>query len=438
MGRTLQYEQNKQNPQPFWPKHLWTQVNTSSLVSIFRKWWGLVWFNLWSTITMVEADDTAELSVDEFMRILEGSYQETSLKKNSARDLTQMRILHVLNKTQDQRWDSLLRAATQDHGAVLYAHVSDGWSCITSEQVSIKSEACFNSFRRERKRRTEWLMVKQFLKTMNAAGVSRIAVRNTLPQRMSGKSGWHICSASLRSEPIRMQCATSIVCTLYLQDGLRFNNFTEKQMARHLIMHRDNALGLDEASNEVAGEEDWVFSLWCVLHVASLSIKWGMTFLVMKADLVDDLHISIKSLRNGSDTLFSVVQEFAITRVRYRRSTADERNMHWTFWVLGGVSPAYMDILMKSDPWWDLELEVLWVDLDMEHEDSRIAQLVSVICYFFRWVDFSDTRWAGTGPAFRKWMMSVNVGVEFMVAEAIARKDLNHEFLGGYARTSSL
>ena len=75
---------------------------------------------------MVEADDTAELSVDEFMRILEGSYQETSLKKNSARDLTQMRILHVLNKTQDQRWDSLLRAATQDHGVVLYVHVSDG------------------------------------------------------------------------------------------------------------------------------------------------------------------------------------------------------------------------------------------------------------------------------------------------------------------------
>ena len=100
---------------------------------------------------MVEADDTAEFSVDEFMRILEGSYQETSFKKNSARDLTQMRILHVLNKTQDQRWNTLIKAAIEDHGAVCLVHVSDGWSCITSEQASIKSEGGLKSFRRERK-----------------------------------------------------------------------------------------------------------------------------------------------------------------------------------------------------------------------------------------------------------------------------------------------
>ena len=123
--------------------------------------------------------------------------------------------------------------------------------------------------------------------------------------------------------------------------------------------------------------------MWCVLHIASLAIKWGMAPLIPRKELIEDVHIVIKSLRNGSDSLFSVVPLFLVSQMRYRRAAEQEQDMHRGFWCLGGVNPDFMDTLMKVDPWWDVDEEILWVDHLLEDDPTKYDTATPIIYYFF-------------------------------------------------------
>ena len=79
----------------------------------------------------------------------------------------------------------------------------------------------------------------------------------------------------------------------------------------------------------------------------SLGLKWGMSELVSDG-LLDSVHIAIASLKNGSGCLMSAAALFVNTRLRYRVSTAQEKDMRRQCWVLGGVAPDLFELCACS------------------------------------------------------------------------------------------
>ena len=87
-----------------------------------------------------------------------------------------------------------------------------------------------------------------------------------------------IFEESLNSGLLRRAVPKGIVQTVYLQDGLHYKNFTSMQQARHDSLYLDDGLGLDDPDQTwMLWVMDWVWGFWCVLHIASLALKWGST-----------------------------------------------------------------------------------------------------------------------------------------------------------------
>ena len=241
-------------------------------------------------------------------------------------------------------------------------------------------------------------------------------------------------NACLQTKRIRLLKRAGIVQSWFVLDGMHFHNFSVKQKATRAIFYRDNVLGLDSDAHFVAEQEDWQWFTWCILHVLSLCLKWGMKDLVCDG-LLDSVHIAIASLKNGSGCLLTAVGTFVRTRMRYRTSTADEKESRRLFWTLGGVAVNMINFVMSVDPWFDMDNSALHVDASLENEADRFETAISVLSYFLRWHDFSETRWGAVGSCCRSWMTSAAIGID-MIVDIALHMETSHDrtYVAGYTK----
>ena len=343
------------------------------------------------------------------------------------------RLATITDRLQRRKWEQLLSHAEKDGSAIMQVYMSDGWSCSMSTSMSIHTPDG-KRLRRERRERTEWLLERQILRTLSPASVHGFAVLISEPTILGGKNGWHIWSAAAKSQSIlRRRVRTGIVQQIYLQDGLHRSNFAEKMQARFDLYYFDNLDSLEPQDLIALEMQDWMWSFWCISHIMSLGVRWGLAEVIVRKDLIDDVHLCISSLHNSSAALLHAVELFVAQRTRYRagRSGADTRKQ---FWLLCGVPPDFLENVCQVDPWYDRDLECLWVDASMANERDHIATISSVLFFFMRWINFSDARWGGVGPSTRSWTGSAGVGIDYVGKMVVADKGANHHHIGGYAR----
>ena len=221
----------------------------------------------------------------------------------------QQRLWSIMQRLQKSRWDRCIEAARRDKSPAMQIYLSDGWGCNISESILLE---LWNdkSTRREVRKRSEFLLERVILKVLGPSGKVSMAMRSMLPREMLGKTAWHVFGGCLGVPLLRQQLHEGIVLTVYLQDGLHFRNFKKKAEARHRLFYEGFFAQQDDVANWTTEQNDWVFVFWCVLHLFGLAMKWGLAAVTTRKDLVDDVHITIASLRNGSGALLNCVHSF--------------------------------------------------------------------------------------------------------------------------------
>ena len=183
-----------------------------------------------------------------------------------------------------------------------------------------------------------------------------------------------------------------------------------RQQARHELYH-DMMDRIGESSAEDRFKNrcmDWCLGLRCVLHSASRGIRWALA-LHATDDILDDLHLCIKSARNTSDALHRSIPAFVSAHMQLHDSPhSREDRIEW--WIAMGVSAPMIDWVMSVDPRYEESTGHL--NVSRELYDTDCFELVcEVVQFFLRWTKFSDTRWAGVGPSSKHFVCSLAVGL---------------------------
>ena len=158
---------------------------------------------------------------------------------------------------------------------------------------------------------------------------------------------------------------------------------------------------------------DWCCGLRCMAHVGSSSIKWGLSA-VMSEQLLDDIHMSIKSCRNSADGLHAFISEMVQTLVRFE-DAGDSEGARRQFWTCLGVPADLVDWMCVVDPRWHSERHVLIVRPCVAGLPDASAQVEKRVAFLMQWRNWSDTRWAAVGPSSRLMVASLVGGLEGLV-----------------------
>ena len=228
-------------------------------------------------------------------------------------------LTSVIASWQGRSQDELLSAVEGSKIPVMLTYMSDGWSTDLTKysHCSLGGQA----FRRTGRYRAEFLAEKSIVKAWQESGDLRMLLCVYPPKELAAKSGWHIFSASLSQPFLRTSCPSCICMSVYLQDGLHSASFGRRQSARHDLWY--DLCGEEGRDLEVLSQRsrDWTFAMRCILHIASSALKWGLSRFTSE-DILDDAHMTLKSLRNSSPALFQKVPVLVLQQVLYEDACA--------------------------------------------------------------------------------------------------------------------
>lgn len=147
-------------------------------------------------------------------------------------------------------------------------------------------------------------------------------------------------------------------------------------------------------------------------------------------EVLDDTHLCIKSLRNSSDALHRFAELHIMKSVVYADPTGADGDRS-VFWSALGVPATMLEFVLVVDSRWDFERKVLRVRESLEHDAEGLQRLAAVVGFFLQWRNWSDTRWAGVGPAARLFVASLFIGLDALVA-LVDHEGINNDkyFLG--------
>ena len=313
-----------------------------------------------------------------------------------------------------RRWDTLLRDAVDRELPLLFCYASDGWGTKLAEGHAYAAGP--HVIRREGRVYTEFLLQRAVLKTIEPDFSVRMAISIVEPQGMGGgKTGWHSWQAACDyAALLRFSAPRNIIMSVYQQDGLHSAAMTRRMLARHELPFGNFGDELQFA-DPVAREKDWCFGWKCVSHVASNAIKWGMSAHV-QAEVVDDFHYVIVAIR----VVFTGIAD----NLEHRRS----------FWIALGVIPPMLEQVLLINPTWHADSKTLEVSATLVIDPDSHNKIAGVVCYFLRWQNFSETRWAGVGPSVRLLCSSLAIGLDYLVVLVYSCPACSTYYLGGFKR----
>ena len=134
-----------------------------------------------------------------------------------------------------------------------------------------------------------------------------------------------------------------------MQDGLHVAQFGRLIAARHEAFYDGACGGSADHPDPLACEKEITLSWRCSLHVDSSAIHWQMNRLVTLPDLLDKVHIVIKSLNNSTMALNRVARPFVEMYVDFSR-TQETQNEAEVCWRLLGVRENLLPDIARVNP----------------------------------------------------------------------------------------
>ena len=202
-----------------------------------------------------------------------------------------------------------------------------------------------------------------------------------------------IFSASMRIPFLRLHVPSQVVITLVMQDGLHAAGFLRRQQGRHdghYILH-------DFESKDKTCElrqKDIVVGIRCCLHVASSSLKWGLSDWIEEPDVLDDCHMVLKSCRSSAEAMHRLISTHVV-RTTIFEAAIDPKPVRTAFWRAMGVPESMVAWVMAVDPRWNTARKKLLVDPALEFEVGAYCRIEACVAYLLQFRRWSTTRWGG-------------------------------------------
>ena len=138
---------------------------------------------------------------------------------------------------------------------------------------------------------------------------------------------------------------------MHVFDGLHSAPILRLMRGRYAIRNEQADRFEDELARVLHWVHEWVFGATCISHCSSNAVVWSLKRYSGK-QLQDDVHISIKSLRNSSEAIRSNIHEFARPRVVGIVKDANKFEVE-LFWEFLLILEDLLQYFVAADPFWD-------------------------------------------------------------------------------------
>ena len=92
-----------------------------------------------------------------------------------------------------------------------------------------------------------------------------------------------------------------------------------------------------------------------------------------------------------------------------------------------------MDLFAQVDPWIDMDTKQLFVNERLRDDPHCTTKVIMCLLICRRFINWSDTRWAKSGPASRLFIRAVGTGLDAGVKECLDDRSCNSYNLTGYS-----
>lgn len=319
------------------------------------------------------------------------------------------------------------------HRPVLFAYSSDATPVLTQTSAVSASSSATPLVVRRGKVLEELLMQRGLVKTFAGTGQPKMAVVMADPVPLSeGKKAWNLFSAACDFWPLLRRLGHESICIFHFgADRLLFTALDRQLRQRHQAFYStEHGPDLGEQAPLYA-LTDWFVSAGCSLHDGQNGLKWGLSPWV-EGPLVEDLHISIESLRNSFTHVHAKVGVFLQRHLAFADQPHCEEDQASQFWQYVGVAPHWIELFVEVNPRW--EGGKLWANPHLQADPECWDKVSVLVMYLLKWKKFSETRWATVGSSCRAFLGSLLVGLDELVAIARADSTVSDFHLHGYTK----
>lgn len=312
---------------------------------------------------------------------------------------------------------------------LLFTYQSDGTSslCQSTAQASASDKRAL----RRGKVLEEFLMERSCVHIVRPSGKIESALLVGEPRSLSqGKKAWNLFAAAAGFFPLVRQLGHQGICVFHFGSGRAMFTALDRLLRQRRQAYYNPEVGPDlGAARDQLFMMDFFVSTGCASHDVSNALKWSFPA-ASGAETLKDLHIAVESLRNSYRFLHQRLPRFIRESVAFA-GPAPEDDL-FNFWRALGIDVDWLDLVASLNPHWcDGQL---MVSAAAQDDPLLVEHLSAVILHIWRWRKFSDTRWCGVGVSCRTLVASLVIGVDQVVAAALADPNSSNYHLHGFQR----
>jgi hypothetical protein len=272
-------------------------------------------------------------------------------------------------------------------------------------------------------------------------GVFRSRVRLDAPIPMKhGKTMWELFTCMNEFQPMPIRTFNAGPCVNWACfDGLHCAPLVRLFKARNeLVYDAPEIYGSNAGQSELEKLTDFTLGMRCMIHFFNLATRWGLAPWC-SADILDSLHIGIKSLSNCGQDLVDQIDVFVHTRLgfRPRPSSFHEVEAQRQTWILLVHDAALASLFVEYGFWFDSATEMIFIYDDFRTVLGVHANVVTLITGAFHWYNFSDTRWLGSNKSCRMCFFSLFSGLEYCFKLCRDDCNVNMRLLNGHSKATA-
>jgi hypothetical protein len=185
--------------------------------------------------------------------------------------------------------------------------------------------------------------------------------------------------------------------------------------------HRARALALsstdlDDGTRKLLRLCSWYVATPCINHGARNSLKWPLKEYVENPKIMKDMWAIIETCRTCYATLMDYKSLWVASRLVFRDWTFENA---YRLWTMLGIESQHCEALVEMQIRYEngsiCVAEHCHTDPDIV---EKVCNLMSVVFVFRKW---TDSRWVTMGDTTRTFLGSLFLGIDGLVAFALAR-----------------
>ena len=138
----------------------------------------------------------------------------------------------------------------------------------------------------------------------------------------------------------------------------------------------------------------------------------------MKGDILQNLHVAIKSVRSCTQDLVKQIEVFVDSRavvVDRPDNAAALEQARRCIWQLVSVHPEYGQTLQDCGFWYNPESDSYQILRPFTEQVGWKNQLTAALIGLCHFQDFKEQRWLGVGISCRRWFGGLFTGLDYQV-----------------------